>query len=157
MSQRPGFRISHGLAVMFKPTDAKVFSASVYDVEDGRRVVIRSCTENLRNAGTLQDTFCQAQISIPIDQYRRVEFLEYELCKNRIGTPSNVDCRLLVSKLLFKQHRGKLQTHFRKLPLQYVKFAELSKPKSNRPSGQWIQHEGPPYTRLFLPNWLRFF
>ncbi|XP_026193500.1 uncharacterized protein LOC113147378 [Cyclospora cayetanensis] len=44
---------------------------AVFDVEDGRRV---------------------AEISIPIDQYRRVEFLE-----------------LLVSKLLFKQERASLR------------------------------------------------
>lgn len=64
-------RISHGLAAMFKPTSANVFSASVFDIEDGRRL---------------------AEIDIPIDQYRRVEFLE-----------------LLVSKLLFKQDRASLR------------------------------------------------
>ncbi|KAL8275499.1 hypothetical protein Esti_000450 [Eimeria stiedai] len=78
--------------VMFNPTSARVFSASVFDVEDGRRVVLYSRTCLSSNNNEITMVVLKAKISIPIDQYRRVEFLE-----------------LLVSKLLFKQDRASLR------------------------------------------------
>lgn len=66
-------RISHGLVAMFKPSLPDVFFATIFDIEDGTRLV----GENSHSGATSLQTHFQADVSIPLDKHRKVEFLEY--------------------------------------------------------------------------------